>query len=91
VGARCATSAISPAAPIHTICAGAPIAPTGTNTTCGVAISPAPSRMSRGAAGRIRAITAALRTGVANHDDARTTEGRIRAAAAAAGSPLTLG
>ncbi|MGW5153223.1 hypothetical protein [Rhodococcus koreensis] len=43
----------------------------------------------RGAAGRTRAIAAAVRTGLANHEGPETIEGRIRAAEAA-GSPLTL-
>nr|WP_072949149.1 hypothetical protein [Rhodococcus koreensis] len=43
----------------------------------------------RGAAGRTRAIAAAVRTGLANHEDPQTIESRIRDAEAA-GSPLTL-
>jgi hypothetical protein len=43
----------------------------------------------RGAAGRTRAVAAAIRTGLANHDDAASIEVRIRAAEAA-GLPLTL-
>ena len=43
----------------------------------------------RGAAGRTRAIGAAIRTGLANHDDPDTIEERIRAAENA-GLPLTL-
>jgi hypothetical protein len=43
----------------------------------------------RGAAGRTRAIAAAICTGLANHDDPATIENRIRAAENA-GLPLTL-
>jgi hypothetical protein len=43
----------------------------------------------RGAAGRTRALAAAIRTGLANHEDAGSIEVRIRAAEAA-GLPLTL-
>jgi hypothetical protein len=43
----------------------------------------------RGAAGRTRAVAAAIRTGLANHEDAASIEVRIRAAEAA-GLPLTL-
>ena len=43
----------------------------------------------RGAAGRTRAVAAAIRTGLANHEDAASIEVLIRAAEAA-GLPLTL-
>jgi len=43
----------------------------------------------RGAAGRTRAVAGAIRTGLANHEDATSIEVRIRAAEAA-GLPLTL-
>ena len=43
----------------------------------------------RGAAGRTRAVAAAIRTGLADHEDAACIEVRIRAAEAA-GLPLTL-
>ena len=43
----------------------------------------------RGAAGRTRAVAGAIRTGLANHEDAASIEVRIRAAEAA-GLPLTL-
>ncbi|MDT5240205.1 MAG: hypothetical protein QOF88_3870 [Mycobacterium sp.] len=43
----------------------------------------------RGAAGRTRAVAAAIRTGLADHDDAASIEVRIRSAEAA-GLPLTL-
>jgi hypothetical protein len=43
----------------------------------------------RGAAGRTRSIAAAVRTGLANHEDAVSIEKRIRAAETA-GLPLTL-
>jgi hypothetical protein len=43
----------------------------------------------RGAAGRTRAVAAAIRTGFADHDDAASIEVRIRAAETA-GLPLTL-
>jgi hypothetical protein len=43
----------------------------------------------RGAAGRTRALAAAIRTGLANREDAGSIEVRIRAAEAA-GLPLTL-
>ena len=43
----------------------------------------------RGAAGRTRAIGAAIRTGLANHEDAVAIEKRIRAAETA-GQPYTL-
>ena len=43
----------------------------------------------RGAAGRTRAIAAAIRAGLANHEDAASIETRIRAAEAA-GVPSTL-
>jgi hypothetical protein len=43
----------------------------------------------RGAAGRTRAVAAAVRTGLANKEEAEVIEERIRAAEAA-GSPLTL-
>jgi hypothetical protein len=44
----------------------------------------------RGAVGRTRAVAAAIRTGLANHEDAASIEVRIRAAEAAR-LPLTLG
>jgi hypothetical protein len=43
----------------------------------------------RGAAGRTRAVAGAIRTGLANHEDAASIEVRIRASEAA-GLPLTL-
>ncbi|MFF2112343.1 hypothetical protein [Rhodococcus koreensis] len=43
----------------------------------------------RGAAGRTRAVAAAVRIGLANKEDAEVIEERIRAAEAA-GSPLAL-
>jgi len=43
----------------------------------------------RGAAGRTRAIAAAIRTGLANHEDAASIETRIRAAEVS-GVPSTL-
>ncbi|MFC9553714.1 hypothetical protein ACFTWF_22945 [Rhodococcus sp. NPDC056960] len=69
----CATSATSPAASTLRTCGWAPTESTAANTTCG----------------GTRAIAAAIRTGLANHDDPGTMEDRIRAAENA-GLPLTL-